>query len=235
MAKVIEVEHLYKSYPMAVGDPYPVLKDVNFSIEDGEFVAIMGPSGSGKSTLMNTLGCLDTPTSGVYKISGEVVSGMDENQLANVRSEKIGFVFQGFNLLMKRTLLDNVAMPLIYAGYGLDVQYEKAKVMLDHVGLKDFIDRFPSQISGGMQQRVAIARALINQPKLILADEPTGNLDTKTSVEIMKLFQKLNEDGKTIVLVTHEPDIADFAKRLIYIVDGVVHYDGPVSEFKEKR
>ncbi len=235
MAKVIEVEHLYKSYPMAVGDPYPVLKDVNFSIEDGEFVAIMGPSGSGKSTLMNTLGCLDTPTSGFYKISGEVVSGMDENQLANVRSEKIGFVFQGFNLLMKRTLLDNVAMPLIYAGYGLDVQYEKAKVMLDHVGLKDFIDRFPSQISGGMQQRVAIARALINQPKLILADEPTGNLDTKTSVEIMKLFQKLNEDGKTIVLVTHEPDIADFAKRLIYIVDGVVHYDGPVSEFKEKR
>jgi len=235
MAKVIEVEHLYKSYPMAVGDPYPVLKDINFSIEDGEFVAIMGPSGSGKSTLMNTLGCLDTPTSGVYKISGEVVSGMDENQLANVRSEKIGFVFQGFNLLMKRTLLDNVAMPLIYAGDGLEVQYERAKSMLEHVGLKDFIDRFPSQISGGMQQRVAIARALINNPKLILADEPTGNLDTKTSVEIMNLFQKLNQDGKTIVLVTHEPDIADFAKRLIYIVDGVVHYDGPVSEFKEKN
>lgn len=235
MAKVIEVEHLYKSYPMAVGDPYPVLKDINFSIEDGEFVAIMGPSGSGKSTLMNTLGCLDTPTSGIYKISGEVVSGMDENQLANVRSEKIGFVFQGFNLLMKRTLLDNVAMPLIYAGDGLDVQYERAKNMLEHVGLKDFIDRFPSQISGGMQQRVAIARALINNPKLILADEPTGNLDTKTSVEIMNLFQKLNQDGKTIVLVTHEPDIADFAKRLIYIVDGVVHYDGPVSEFKERN
>ncbi len=235
MAKVIEVEHLYKSYPMAVGDPYPVLKDVNFSIEDGEFVAIMGPSGSGKSTLMNTLGCLDTPTSGIYKISGEVVSGMDENQLASVRSEKIGFVFQGFNLLMKRTLLDNVAMPLVYVGDGLDVQYEKAKNMLEHVGLKDFIDRFPSQISGGMQQRVAIARALINEPKLILADEPTGNLDTKTSVEIMNLFQKLNQDGKTIVLVTHEPDIADFAKRLIYIIDGVVHYDGPVSEFKEKN
>ena len=235
MAKVIEVEHLYKSYPMAVGDPYPVLKDVNFSIEEGEFVAIMGPSGSGKSTLMNTLGCLDTPTSGVYKISGEVVSGMNDNQLANVRSEKIGFVFQGFNLLMKRTLLDNVSIPLIYAGYNLDVQHKRAEEMLSHVGLKDFVDRFPSQISGGMQQRVAIARALINNPKLILADEPTGNLDTKTSVEIMKLFQKLNEDGKTIVLVTHEPDIADFAKRLIYIVDGVVHYDGPVSEFKGKR
>ena len=235
MAKVIEVEHLYKSYPMAVGDPYPVLKDINFSIEEGEFVAIMGPSGSGKSTLMNTLGCLDTPTSGVYKIGGEIVSGMNEDQLANVRSEKIGFVFQGFNLLMKRTLLDNVAIPLIYAGYGLDAQHRRASEMLDHVGLKDFIERFPSQISGGMQQRVAIARALINNPKLILADEPTGNLDTKTSVEIMNLFQKLNQDGKTIVLVTHEPDIADFAKRLIYIVDGVVHYDGPVSEFKGKR
>ncbi len=235
MAKVIEVEHLYKSYPMAVGDPYPVLKDVNFSIEEGEFVAIMGPSGSGKSTLMNTLGCLDTPTSGVYKIGGEVVSGMNEDQLANVRSEKIGFVFQGFNLLMKRSLLDNVAIPLIYAGYGLEAQYKRASEMLDHVGLKDFIERFPSQISGGMQQRVAIARALINNPKLILADEPTGNLDTKTSIEIMNLFQKLNNDGKTIVLVTHEPDIADFAKRLIYIVDGVVHYDGPVSEFKGKR
>ena len=235
MAKVIEVEHLYKSYPMAVGDPYPVLKDINFSIEEGEFVAIMGPSGSGKSTLMNTLGCLDTPTSGVYKIGGEVVSGMNDDQLANVRSEKIGFVFQGFNLLMKRTLLDNVSIPLIYAGYGLEAQHNRARDMLEHVGLKDFVDRFPSQISGGMQQRVAIARALINNPKLILADEPTGNLDTKTSVEIMNLFQKLNNDGKTIVLVTHEPDIADFAKRLIYIIDGVVHYDGPVSEFKGKR
>ena len=235
MAKVIEVEHLYKSYPMAVGDPYPVLKDINFSIEEGEFVAIMGPSGSGKSTLMNTLGCLDTPTSGIYKIGGEIVSGMSEDQLANVRSEKIGFVFQGFNLLMKRTLLDNVSIPLIYAGYGLDVQRKKAEEMLSHVGLKDFIERYPNQISGGMQQRVAIARALVNNPKLILADEPTGNLDTKTSVEIMNLFQKLNSDGKTIVLVTHEPDIADFAKRLIYIVDGVVHYDGPVSEFKGKR
>ena len=235
MAKVIEVEHLYKSYPMAIGDPYPVLKDVNFSIEEGEFVAIMGPSGSGKSTLMNTLGCLDTPTSGVYKIGGDVVSGMNEDQLANVRSEKIGFVFQGFNLLMKRTLLDNVSIPLIYAGYSLDEQHKKAEEMLSHVGLQNFVERFPSQISGGMQQRVAIARALVNNPKLILADEPTGNLDTKTSVEIMNLFQKLNEDGKTIVLVTHEPDIADFAKRLIYIVDGVVHYDGPVSEFKGKR
>lgn len=235
MAKVIEVEHLYKSYPMAVGEPYPVLKDINFSIEEGEFVAIMGPSGSGKSTLMNTLGCLDTPTSGIYKIGGEVVSGMNDDQLATIRSEKIGFVFQGFNLLMKRTLLDNVSIPLIYAGYGIEAQHIRAKEMLEHVGLGNFIERFPNQISGGMQQRVAIARALVNYPKLILADEPTGNLDTKTSVEIMKLFQELNNEGKTIVLVTHEPDIAEYAKRLIYIIDGVVHYDGPVSEFKGKR
>lgn len=235
MAKVIEVEHLYKSYPMAVGEPYPVLKDINFSIEEGEFVAIMGPSGSGKSTLMNTLGCLDTPTSGIYKIGGEVVSGMNDDQLATIRSEKIGFVFQGFNLLMKRTLLDNVSIPLIYAGYGIEAQHIRAKEMLEHVGLGSFVERFPNQISGGMQQRVAIARALVNYPKLILADEPTGNLDTKTSVEIMKLFQELNNEGKTIVLVTHEPDIAEYAKRLIYIIDGVVHYDGPVSEFKGKR
>ncbi len=235
MAKVIEVEHLYKSYPMAVGEPYSVLKDINFSIEEGEFVAIMGPSGSGKSTLMNTLGCLDTPTSGIYKIGGEVVSGMNDDQLATIRSEKIGFVFQGFNLLMKRTLLDNVSIPLIYAGYGIEAQHIRAKEMLEHVGLGNFIERFPNQISGGMQQRVAIARALVNYPKLILADEPTGNLDTKTSVEIMKLFQELNNEGKTIVLVTHEPDIAEYAKRLIYIIDGVVHYDGPVSEFKGKR
>lgn len=235
MAKVIEVEHLYKSYPMAVGEPYPVLKDINFSIDEGEFVAIMGPSGSGKSTLMNTLGCLDTPSSGIYKIGGEVVSGMNDDQLATIRSGKIGFVFQGFNLLMKRTLLDNVSIPLIYAGYGIEAQHIRAKEMLEHVGLGDFVERFPNQISGGMQQRVAIARALVNYPKLILADEPTGNLDTKTSVEIMKLFQELNNEGKTIVLVTHEPDIAEYAKRLIYIIDGVVHYDGPVSEFKGKR
>ncbi len=235
MAKVIEVEHLYKSYPMVVGEPYSVLKDINFSINEGEFVAIMGPSGSGKSTLMNTLGCLDTPTSGVYKIGGEVVSGMNDDELANIRSSKIGFVFQGFNLLMKRSLLDNVSIPLIYAGYGLEAQHERAKVMLEHVGLGNFIERFPNQISGGMQQRVAIARALVNHPKIILADEPTGNLDTKTSIEIMKLFQELNAEGKTIVLVTHEPDIAEYAKRLIYIIDGVVHYDGPVSEFKGKK
>ncbi len=232
MAKVVEVEHLFKSYQMEGSDPYPVLKDINFSIEEGEFVAIMGPSGSGKSTLMNTLGCLDKPTSGIYRIGGELVSGMNDDELAGIRSSKIGFVFQGFNLLMRRTLRDNVCIPLMYAGVSMKQQHKMSEKILTHVGLKDFMDRFPNQISGGMQQRVAIARALVNAPKMIFADEPTGNLDTKTSVEIMNLFQSLNMEGKTIILVTHEPDIAQYAKRLIYILDGVVHYDGPVSEFK---
>ena len=233
--KVIEVKHLYKTYFMEGGNSYPVLKDINFEIHEGEFVAIMGPSGSGKSTLMNTLGCLDKPTAGTYEIDGQIVSSMNDDQLADIRNKKIGFVFQGFNLLMKRTLLDNVCIPLIYSGYNLNCQHEKAKTMLEHVKLGKFIDRFPNQISGGMQQRVAIARALINEPTLILADEPTGNLDTKTSIEIMDLFTELNKEGKTIVLVTHEPDIANYAKRLIYILDGVLHYDGPVSDLKGKK
>ena len=233
--KVIEVKNLYKTYFMEGGNSYPVLKDINFQINEGEFVAIMGPSGSGKSTLMNTLGCLDKPTSGIYQIDEQVVSSMNDDQLAEIRNKKIGFVFQGFNLLMKRTLLDNVCIPLIYAGYDLEEQHKRARDMLTHVKLGNFVDRFPNQISGGMQQRVAIARALINNPTLILADEPTGNLDTKTSIEIMDLFTELNKEGKTIVLVTHEPDIANYAKRLIYILDGVVHYDGPVEEFKGRK
>jgi putative ABC transport system ATP-binding protein len=235
MAGVIEVSRLYKTYYMQGGAEYPVLKDISFSISEGEFVAIMGPSGSGKSTLMNTLGCLDKPTAGTYSIDGRVVSGMDDDQLAEVRNSKIGFVFQGFNLLMQRTISDNVCIPLIYAGDKLEVQHEKAAKMLASVGLKDFAERFPNQISGGMQQRVAIARALVNRPKLILADEPTGNLDTKTSVEIMDLFTGLNREGKTIVVVTHEPDIAAYAGRLIYILDGVLHYDGPVDGFKGRK
>ena len=233
--KVIEVKNLYKTYFMEGGNSYPVLKDINFQINEGEFVAIMGPSGSGKSTLMNTLGCLDKPTSGIYQIDEQIVSSMNDDQLAEIRNKKIGFVFQGFNLLMKRTLLDNVCIPLIYAGYNLEEQHKRARDMLTHVKLGNFVDRFPNQISGGMQQRVAIARALINNPTLILADEPTGNLDTKTSIEIMDLFTELNKEGKTIVLVTHEPDIANYAKRLIYILDGVVHYDGPVEEFKGRK
>jgi putative ABC transport system ATP-binding protein len=235
MAKVIEVGHLFKTYFMPGGAEYPVLKDISFSIDEGEFVAIMGPSGSGKSTLMNTLGCLDKPTAGTYSIGGQVVSSMGDDDLAEVRNSKIGFVFQGFNLLMQRTILDNVCIPLIYAGDTLESQHEKAAAMLASVGLGDFAGRLPNQISGGMQQRVAIARALVNQPALVLADEPTGNLDTKTSNEIMDLFADLNGKGKTIVVVTHEPDIAAYAKRLIYILDGVLHYDGPVKDFKGRH
>ncbi|MDR3126366.1 MAG: ABC transporter ATP-binding protein [Rickettsiales bacterium] len=229
---VIKVERLQKTYYMEGGAEYPVLHDISFEIGEGEFVAIMGPSGSGKSTLMNTLGCLDRPTGGAYSIDGTVVSGMDSDRLAEVRNRKIGFVFQGFNLLMRRTIIDNVCIPMIYSGASPDEQRERASSMLESVGLKGFAERLPAQISGGMQQRVAIARALVNRPSIILADEPTGNLDTKTSGEIMGLFTDLNAQGKTIIVVTHEPDVAEYAGRLIYILDGVLHYDGPVKGFR---
>jgi len=232
---VIKVAHLQKSYTLGDGSKYPVLHDINFEIEGGDFVAIMGPSGSGKSTLMNALGCLDKPTGGSYAIDGTEVSHMDDEQLADIRNQKIGFVFQGFNLLMRRTILDNVCIPLIYAGLNPNEQHERALRILKHVGLEKFADRLPMQISGGMQQRVAIARALVNEPAMILADEPTGNLDTKTSQEIMGLFAELNRQGKTIVIVTHEPDIADYARRLLYILDGVLHYDGPVQGFDKAK
>ncbi|MDR0366999.1 MAG: ABC transporter ATP-binding protein [Rickettsiales bacterium] len=232
MRSVIEIQHVFKTYYMDGGQDYPVLHDINFNIEEGEFVAIMGPSGSGKSTLMNILGCLDKPTKGGYLIDGTLVSAMDDDGLAAVRNKKIGFVFQGFNLLMRRTILDNVCMPMIYSGAGLEAQHARAEEILKSVKLGGFMDRFPAQISGGMQQRVAIARALVNRPSLLLADEPTGNLDTRTSDEIMDLFSELNARGKTIVIVTHEPDIAQYAKRLVYIRDGVVRYDGAVEGFK---
>ena len=232
---VIKVKDLNKAYKMGDGSEYPVLHNINFEITEGEFVAIMGPSGSGKSTLMNLLGCLDKPSSGSYVIAGSEVSNLDDDQLAAIRNEKIGFVFQGFNLLMRRTILDNVSMPMIYAGIPFKEQKERSKQILENVGLKGFEDRYPTQISGGMQQRVAIARALVNRPKIILADEPTGNLDTKTSTEVMKIIEGLNKAGNTIILVTHEPDIASHAKRLIYIKDGVKHYDGPVKSFKGVR
>ncbi|MDR2098715.1 MAG: ABC transporter ATP-binding protein [Rickettsiales bacterium] len=235
MGAVIEVQHLQKTYFMPGGGGYPALKDIGFAIKEGEFVAIMGPSGSGKSTLMNTLGCLDKPTGGVYRIGGEAATGLSDDELAGIRNRKIGFVFQGFNLLMQRTILDNVCIPLIYAGYSIEEQHARAAEVLKSVGLENFMHRMPNQISGGMQQRVAVARALVNRPKIILADEPTGNLDTKTSVEIMNLFQDLNRDGKTIIVVTHEPDVANFASRLIYILDGELHYDGPVAGFKGRK
>lgn len=235
--KVIEIKDVCKTYFMGGGMKQDVLKNVNMTVEEGEFVAIMGPSGAGKSTFMNVLGCLDRPTSGTYILGGKEVSAMNDNEQAYIRNHMIGFVFQGFNLLMRRTLTDNVSLPLIYANDTTkEERVKRAVEKLELVGLKGFTDRFPNQISGGMQQRVAIARALINNPEMILADEPTGNLDSKTSDEIMLFLQQLNrEQSITIVLVTHEPDIAQYARRLVRIVDGQVAYDGAVNAYMEQQ
>jgi putative ABC transport system ATP-binding protein len=209
----------------------PVLHGVNVTINHGEFVAIMGQSGSGKSTLMNILGCLDTPTKGSYVLNGKEVEKLSDNELASVRNETIGFVFQGFNLLKRMPLVDNVALPLLYAGVSMAEARKRAAVKLQQTGLGEFLKRLPNQISGGQQQRVAISRALVCEPALILADEPTGNLDTATSSEIMNLFTRLNEEqGMSILIVTHEPDVAKYAKRLVRLKDGYVTYDGPMAD-----
>lgn len=221
---VIEVNHLFKSYQTDAG-LFPVLKDINLTVEAGDFVAIMGPSGSGKSTFMNILGCLDQPTDGEYQLDGHPISKMSSNQLAQLRRKTIGFVFQGFNLLPRSSLLDNVALPLVYAGEDRTSRRHQALELLKKVGLEQYANSRPNQISGGQQQRVAIARALVNNPRLILADEPTGNLDSATSVEIMKLFTALNREGITVVLVTHEPDIAEYASRQIRFLDGKIVKD----------
>ena len=226
---VIRIEHLFKEYETEAG-AVPVLRDVSVTVAPGEFVAIMGPSGSGKSTFMNILGCLDVATGGSYVLNGRDVGTLDKDELAHLRNQVIGFVFQGYNLLPRASLEDNVALPLIYRGTPRTERLARAQEMLAKVGLRAYQRSRPNQISGGQQQRVAIARALVNQPKLILADEPTGNLDTATSKEIMALFAELNErDGITIVLVTHEPDIAAYAHRLVRLADGCVVYDGPVT------
>lgn len=226
---VIHIERLYKEYITDAG-AVPVLKDVAFTVMPGEFVAIMGPSGSGKSTLMNILGCLDIATSGNYLLNGSDVSKQSRDQLAYLRNQVIGFVFQGFNLLPRANLQDNVALPLVYRGTARAERIMRANQMLEKVGLSSHHLSRPNQISGGQQQRVAIARALINQPKLLLADEPTGNLDTHTGQEIMALFTELNKrDGITIVLITHESDIAACADRLVRLSDGRIVYDGPVE------
>ena len=202
-----------------------VLKGIDLVINKGEYVALMGPSGSGKSTLMNLLGCLDTPTSGSYILNGKDVSLMKDDELAEIRNKEIGFVFQTFNLLPRTTALDNVALPMIYAGYSKSERNSRATEVLEQVNLADRMDHQPNQLSGGQRQRVAIARALVNKPSIILADEPTGNLDSKTSLEIMKLFGDIHENGNTVILVTHEEEIAAFANRIIRLRDGLIESD----------
>ncbi len=225
MDKVIDIQNITKFYEM--GDVLiKALNGVTVDIERNEFVALMGPSGSGKSTLMNVLGCLDTPTSGIYILNGSLVSDMTDNELAEIRNKEIGFVFQTFNLLPRLNAWENVALPLVYAGMGRKKRYERAMEVLESVGLADRSDHKPNELSGGQRQRVAIARALVNHPSIILADEPTGNLDTKTSEEILRIFHTIHEKGNTVIMVTHEEDVARHALRIIRLRDGVVETDG---------
>ncbi len=224
MASLISILHLRKVYQ--IGDEViEALKDVSLSIEKNEYVALMGPSGSGKSTLMNMLGCLDSPSSGEYILNGLSVARMSDNELAEVRNKQIGFVFQTFNLLPRASTLENVALPLVYAGFSKSSRERRAREVLESVGLGNRMNHKPNELSGGQRQRVAIARALVNNPAIILADEPTGNLDSKTSVEIMGLFEEIHRKGNTIILVTHEEDIALHAHRIVRLKDGLVESD----------
>jgi|ERR1700733_325550 len=226
---VIRLENVYKTYDLGEVQVH-ALRGVSLEIHAGEFVAVMGASGSGKSTLMNILGCLDKPTKGHYYLDGIDVSGMDKSDLARIRNHKLGFVFQGFNLLSRTSALENVELPTIYAGISIEERESRAKDSLARVGLADRSHHHPSQLSGGQQQRVAIARALVNRPAILLADEPTGNLDSRTSVEIMDILQRLNqENGLTVALVTHEPDIAQYAKRVLEFRDGKIKKDVQVQ------
>lgn len=226
---IINIEHIAKIYQVGLEEVH-ALRDVSIRIDKNEYVAIMGPSGSGKSTLMNMLGCLDTPTKGKYEFNGVNVSEMTDNDLARIRNKEIGFVFQTFNLLPRSDALHNVELPLIYAGVSFAERREKARKALTDVGLADRIDHKPNELSGGQRQRVAVARALVTNPSIILADEPTGNLDSKTGEEIMQLFNELHEKGNTIILVTHEEYIAEHAARIIRLKDGLVEKDGPVEK-----
>ncbi len=224
MPKIIETHNISRVYKMGT-NIVNALQSVSISIDRGEYVAFMGPSGSGKSTLMNIVGCLDTPTSGTYMLNNQMVSEMTENELAEVRNKEIGFVFQTFNLLPRASARENVALPLIYAGYGKRERDEMAMATLESVNLADRWHHKPNELSGGQRQRVAIARALVNNPSIILADEPTGNLDSKTSYDIMGLFQELHDKGNTIIMVTHENDIAHYAHRIVRLKDGLVEWD----------
>lgn len=222
------MHHIYKDYyPGNI--VVPVLKDVNLNVEEGEYLAIMGPSGSGKSTLMNIIGCLDKPTKGDFKLDGLDILNLSENALADVRLKKLGFVFQNFQLLPRQTAVENVALPLIYAGVGKRERLKRAAAALDKVGLSDRINFVPNQLSGGQKQRVAIARAMVNQPKILLADEPTGALDSKSSAQVMDLFTTLNQEGVTVIMITHDSHVAGFAKRIVDI------FDGEISEYKPQE
>jgi putative ABC transport system ATP-binding protein len=228
MQEIIKLKQITRDFPLG-NQVVKVLKGIDLNVFRNEYVALMGPSGSGKSTLMNLLGCLDTPTAGEYWLNNKDVSKMSDNQLAEIRNREIGFVFQTFNLLPRSTALENVVLPLIYAGMGTKERKERGEEVLEQVGLADRMDHRPNQLSGGQRQRVAVARALVNKPSIILADEPTGNLDSKTSVEIMKLFGDIQASGNTVILVTHEEEIALHAKRIIRLRDGIIESDQSVE------
>ena len=224
MSLVIKIRGIIRDFPLGQ-EVVKVLKGIDLDIERGEYVALMGPSGSGKSTLMNLLGCLDTPTGGTYELHGVDVSSMTDDELAEIRNKEIGFVFQTFNLLPRTTALDNVALPMVYAGASKSERNQRASEVLTDVGLADRMDHKPNQLSGGQRQRVAVGRALVNKPSIILADEPTGNLDSKTSLEIMQLFDDIHKAGNTVIIVTHEEEIAEHAHRVIRLRDGMVESD----------
>ena len=223
--EILRMEKIVKEYVMG-GEVSTVLKGIDLSVGEGEFLAVLGPSGSGKSTLMNIIGCLDTPTSGDYYLSGRHILNQDEKTLAHIRSKEIGFIFQSFYLLQRQTALDNVMLPLIYAGMGAKEREERAKEMLVRVGLEDKMYHFPNQMSGGQQQRVAIARAISTNPTILLADEPTGALDQKTGAQVMEIFNELNDEGRTIIMITHDSKIASHAKRILRILDGNISEGG---------
>jgi putative ABC transport system ATP-binding protein len=229
---VIQLKEISRRYQIGT-EVIHALRSITLSIERGEYVALMGPSGSGKSTLMNILGCLDTPSSGEYTLNEKLVSQMHDNELADIRNKEIGFVFQTFNLIPRSTALDNVALPLVYAGVKKDDRNDKATATLNDVGLGDRVHHKPNELSGGQRQRVAIARALVNKPSIILADEPTGNLDSKTSEEIMGLFEEIHQKGNTIIVVTHEEDIAQHAHRIVRLKDGLIESDAKNSSIKK--